>query len=152
MFRKSTLADCKAIYDLICDLEKKELPYERFCDIYTRQVQDKHYYCLVCEEEGTVVAVMNLRMEDQLHHAETIAEILEFSVADAYRSRGVGKDMFAIGCQIAKDWGCTQMEAASNQLRTDAHRFYLREEMNNFHYKFSKRLDGEKSTVNGLGR
>ena len=39
MFRKSTLADCKAIYDLICDLEKKELPYERFCDIYTRQVQ-----------------------------------------------------------------------------------------------------------------
>ena len=65
---------------------------------------------------------MNLRMEDQLHHAETIAEILEFSVADAYRSRGVGKDMFAIGCQIAKDWGCTQMEAASNQLRTDAHR------------------------------
>ena len=57
MFRKSTLADCKAIYDLICDLEKKELPYERFCDIYTRQVQDKHYYCLVCEEEGAVVAV-----------------------------------------------------------------------------------------------
>ena len=87
MFRKSTLADCKAIYDLICDLEKKELPYERFCDIYTSQVQDKHYYCLVCEEEGAVVAVMNLRMEDQLHHAETIAEILEFSVADAYRSR-----------------------------------------------------------------
>lgn len=94
MYRKSTLEDCRAIYQLICELEQKELPYQRFSEIYYQQIQDSRYYCLVYEYNGSVVAALNLRMEEQLHHTERIAEILEFSVAESCRGKGVGREMF----------------------------------------------------------
>lgn len=75
MFRKGMEKDCRAIYDLICNMEKKELPQGAFEKIYLRQLQ-----------------------------------------------------------------------------RKDTHRFYSREGMHNFHYKFSKRLIGEDSDRNVLGR
>lgn len=142
----------RAIYQLICELEQKELPYQRFSEIYYQQIQDSRYYCLVYEYNGSVVAALNLRMEEQLHHTERIAEILEFSVAESCRGKGVGKEMFDRACQMARKRGCSQIEAATNQLREGAHRFYLREDMHNFHYKFSKRLYGENASENILGR
>lgn len=152
MYRKSTLDDCKVVYSLICGMENKELPYGRFEEIYLEQVNDHHYYALVCEEEGIVIGLLNMRFEKQLHHSEGIAEILEFAVASTYRNKGVGKDMLAQSCQIAKDNGCFQIEVACNQLRQDTHRFYMREGMHNFHFKFSKRLAGDDTQGNALGR
>ena len=58
MYRKSTLEDCRAIYQLICELEQKELPYQRFSEIYYQQIQDSRYYCLVYEYNGSVVAAL----------------------------------------------------------------------------------------------
>lgn len=152
MYRKSTLEDCQAVYRLICGLEQKELPYQQFCEIYRTQMQDSRYFCLVYEHNGSVDAVLNLRMEGQLHHAERIAEILEFFVEASCRSKGVGREMLGLACEFARQQGCSQIEAASNQLREAAHRFYLREGMHNFHYKFSKRLCGEDAAENVLGR
>ena len=62
------------------------------------------------------------------------------------------KEMFAKAVQFAKDFGCTQIEAACNQLRTDTHRFYLREEMHNFHFKFSKSLTSSDTAENAIGK
>jgi PhnO protein len=152
IYRKSALNDCKAIYSLICDMENKKLPYERFKAIYHDQINDRHYYCLVCEEDGIVIGVLNIRFEEQLHHSERIAEILEFAVASAYRNKGVGKEMFAQSCQIARENGCFQIEVACNQLRKDTHRFYVREGMHNFHFKFSRQLSGDDAPNNILGR
>lgn len=151
-FRKSRLDDCKSIYDLICDMENKELPYEKFNEIYQDQINDCRYYCLVCEHEGMVTGTLNMRFEMQLHHAERIAEILEFAVAAACRNIGIGQKMFTQSCRIASDNGCSQIEVACNQLRQDTHRFYLRAGMHNFHYKFSKRLTDDDSQENALGR
>lgn len=89
---------------------------------------------------------------DELHHCECIAEIMEFSVNPAYRSKGIGKQMLDEAIHVAKEYGCSQIEVACNQLRTNTHRFYLREDMNNFHYKFSRRLTGDICTENALGR
>lgn len=110
------------------------------------------YYCLIREEEHRVVGVMNLRFEEQLHHSDRIGEILEFAVEASWRNRGIGKEIFAQTCQIARNLGCIQIEVACNQLRTDTHRFYLREGMHNFHYKFSKALIGEDTGENMLGK
>ena len=33
-YRKGNLDDCKAIYSLVCDMENKELSYDRFFAIY----------------------------------------------------------------------------------------------------------------------
>lgn len=152
MLRTGTLKDREAIYALICEMERKQLPFDRFSEIYREQLSDKHYNCLVCEQNGTVIGVINLRFEKQLHHSEAIAEILEFAVHPSCRKKGIGKEMLSAACQLAKDAGCIQIEASCNTLRTNAHRFYLREGMHCFHYKFSKSLTGESSTANAIGR
>lgn len=152
MYRKATIEDCKAVYNLICDLECKQLPYDRFAEIFAEQVEDSHFYCLICERDGLPVGILNLRFEQQLHHATRIAEILEFSVDASCRGCGIGKQMFAEACRIAQEFDCTQIELATNQLRTDAHRFYTREGMNNFHYKFSKSFIDTGIHENVIGR
>lgn len=152
VYRKSTLEDCKAVYALICDMENKELPYDKFEKIYHNQINDSHYYCLVCEQDSMVIGALNMRFEEQLHHAERITEILEFAVDTTCRNMGIGKEMISQSCQIAKDIGCSQIEVACNKLRKDTHRFYIREGMNNFHFKFSKQLIGDNVQENVLGR
>lgn len=152
MYRKAILNDCKAIYNMICDLESKTLPYKEFQDIFHKQLKDSRYECIVCEENGKINGVLNLRYEEQLHHAGVIAEILEFVIAKDYRRKGYGKEMLAYAFKRAKDNKCTQIEVACNQLRSDTHRFYLREGMKNYHFKFSKNLKGLNSGENVLGR
>ncbi len=153
MYRKGKPEDCRAIYDLICNMEGKKLPYDAFEAIYRRQLSDeKDFYCLVCEQGGVVIGVLNLRFEEQLHHAECVAEIMEFVVEPSCRSKGVGASMLEEACRIARERSCSQIEVACNQLRENTHRFYLREGMQNYHYKFSKLLNGEESCENMLGR
>lgn len=152
MYRKGTVEDCSAIHRLICELEHKELPYDAFAQIYHAQVSEDRYYCFVCERNSEIIGVLNLRFEGQLHHSSRIAEIIEFAVDPSCRGKGIGAEMFSEACRLAKEHGCTQIELASNQLRADAHRFYQREGMNNFHYKFSKPFDGDCSTENAIGR
>ena len=86
------------------------------------------------------------------HHAGRIAEIMEFVVKAGYRDKGYGKDLFSYACQRAEARGCIQIEVACNQLRKDTHRFYLREGMKNYHFKFSKGLAGLDYSENVLGR
>lgn len=152
MFRKSEAEDCRAIYDLICDMERKQLPSAVFEKMYKTQLERPDMYCLLWEENGAVQAMLNLRFEEQLHHCEKIAEIMEFVVDASCRRAGLGKEVLAEACRIAVSFGCSQIEVACNQLRKDTHRFYEREGMHNFHYKFSKRLIGADNGNNVLGR
>lgn len=99
MYRKGSLNDCKAVYSLICNMENKELPYDRFEETYLYQLNEHHYYCLVCEQDGIVIGLLNMRFEEQLHHSERIAEILEFAVASTYR----GKDFYIMQLIRKKD-------------------------------------------------
>lgn len=77
---------------------------------------------------------------------------MEFAVDSAYRNQGIGKEMLAKACELAKNYDCVQIEAACNQLREDTHRFYLREGMHNFHFKFSKSLVGNDTVQNAIGK
>ena len=90
-----------------------------------------------------VVAFINLRYEDQLHHAARIAEVLELVVDPAQRSQGIGGRLFDYACGQARAHGCQQIELTTNQLRHDAHRFYARKGMLNSHYKFTLPLNAE---------
>lgn len=152
MHRKGTFSDCRAIYELICDMENKRLPFDIFSSIYQKQLQNINYSCIVYELDCKVCGVLNLRFEEQLHHTERIAEILEFAVDASHRDKGIGKELLVAACQISKNMGCTQIEADCNKLRLSAHGFYVREGMHNFHYKFSKRLIGIDTAENKLGK
>ena len=152
IYRTSTMEDCRAVSELICDMEAKTLPYDAFDAIYRKQLSDDRYECILCEQDTNVIAMINLRYEDQLHHAGCIAEIMEFVVKAGYRDKGYGKDLFRHACRCAEERGCIQIEVACNQLRKDTHRFYLREGMKNYHFKFSKGLAGLDFDENALGR
>ena len=89
------------------------------------------------------VAFINLRYEEQLHHAARIAEVLELVVDPAQRSRGIGGRLFDYACGQARAHGCQQIELTTNQLRHDAHRFYARKGMLNTHYKFTLPLNAK---------
>ena len=152
MFRKATIDDCKDVYNLICDMENTILPMDHFSEIFRRQMCDEAYYCLLCEQDGITIGMLNLRFENQLHHATRIAEIMEFAVDRGFRNRGIGREMLAKACDIAKDNNCVQIEVACNQLRRDTHRFYEREGMKNYHYKYSKSLTEIQKSENKIGR
>lgn len=151
LIREATSADCQVVYDLICEMEETELPFKAFRCIYFKQVTNPRYECLVYEEAGRVLGMINIRYESQLHHAANIAEIMECAVDASVRSKGIGKLLFNAACEHARNSGCIQIEVACNQLREKAHRFYEREGMNNFHFKFSKQLTGKVAMQNAIG-
>lgn len=140
MVRNAVLQDEEQVYRLICLLEQTRLPRQPFLEIFRRQLESPAYCCLVWEEQGRVEGVLNLRWEEQLHHGGKVGEILEFVLEEDCRGQGIGKIMFARACELARRNGCLQIELDSNQRRTGAHRFYLREGMENTHYKFCKPL------------
>ena len=150
--RPSTLCDCEAVYALICEMEGKALPIDAFREIYSKQLVDENYTCLVGVDAGMVLGCINLRMECQLHHAGRICEIMELAVAGNCRSNGLGTHLFQAACEYAKRKGCLQIEVCCNRLRTRAHGFYQARGMHNFHYKFSLSFDPQDDAENRLGR
>ncbi len=140
MIRERNNSDREAVYQLICDLEETVLDKDMFMRILDEQASSKHYVFLVYEHEQQVIGICNIRFENQLHHAGCIGEIMELAVSDTHRSLGIGKQLVAHACDIAKANGCIQMEVSCNQKRIQAHRFYMREGFQKQHYKFTKTL------------
>ena len=152
LYRSAAKEDCRAVYEMICDMEARELPYLAFEAIFRELLADGSHEFLVFELDGNVIAVIHLRYENQLHHAARIAEIMEFVVRSDCRNRGYGQDLFRLAVEAAETRGCLQIEVACNQLRKDTHRFYMREGMKNYHFKLSKGLSGLVFDGNVLGR
>lgn len=149
--RMAKLTDTKAVYDLICDMENTRLDYNRFEKVFNDCLNDNRFFCIVAEQDNSVIGCLNLRIEYQLHHTDKIAEIMELAVMDTFRSKGIGKMLFEKASEIAKDNNCLQIEVCCNQLRLNAHRFYERQGMNKFHYKLSMSLSGKEIKENRLG-
>ena len=151
MIRGSTIGDCQILYEMICDLEKTELPYDVFRRIYQSQLESCDFTCFVYEEDGEVLGCINLRMEYQLHHAERIAEIMELYVNENCRSKRIGHQLFARASAHAKASDCTLIEVCCNQVRIRTHAFYEREGMNKSHFKLTKKLTGNVPDMNQFG-
>lgn len=140
MIRAATIDDSDALWNLACALEACELDREAFYRILADQLADGRHVTLVWTEhaeDSPAQALMNMRVEDQLHHAARVAEIQELVVDPALRGRGVGRQLLAAACQAARNAGCVRIELVTNQRRHDAHRFYEREGMEQTHYGYT---------------
>nr|WP_319490010.1 GNAT family N-acetyltransferase [uncultured Caproiciproducens sp.] len=151
MIRAASKNDMESVYALICNMEQKVFDKDEFKKIFIEHIRHNNRPIFIFEQDNEVLGALNLRIEYQLHHCAKIAEIMELSVKEGLRSKGIGKKLFDAACQRAKDDGCLQIEVCCNQLRTNAHRFYEREGMHKFHYKFSMDLTGNVMTENKLG-
>lgn len=87
-----------------------------------------------------MIGLLNLRIEEQLHHAGSMAEIVELVVSPTHRSGGIGHRLLERACDIACAAGCQGIEVACSLTRAGAHRFYEREGMYASHYRFLKML------------
>lgn len=128
--------DAAALYQLVCELEGKQLDWDGFLKIYQLQRENPLYRCWVWEENGLVAGMLNLRLEWQLHHEKPVAEILEFAVSKSSQGRGIGRSLFAQALAWAEEGGCELIEVACNQKRTAAHGFYQALGMSKSHFRF----------------
>ena len=48
-YRKAEMEDCLDAHRLVCELERAELPYARFAQVYAAQLRDSCYRCLMGE-------------------------------------------------------------------------------------------------------
>ena len=138
--RAATAADARALCALVGDMEGEELDLAAFARRLGAQLADSRYSCLVCDEGGEVLGMLNLRIEDQLHLARPVAEVMELVVVPGRRGEGLGARLLESACRAAVERGCELLEVTSKFERRDAHRFYEREGMSKTHYRLSMPL------------
>ncbi len=140
MIRLAVSADQLEIYSLICALEETSFPQEMFAWGFYTMLSSASHLLLVAEEEGQIVGLLHLRMEFQLHHCGTVAEIMELIVSREVRSKGIGAALLKAAREQAIQHHCIQFEVTSNQKRKQAHRFYQREGLEQTHIKMTEAL------------
>lgn len=140
MIRLAVSADQLEIYSLICALEETSFPQEMFAWGFYTMLSSASHLLLVAEEEGQIIGLLHLRMEFQLHHCGTVAEIMELIVSREVRSKGIGAALLKAAREQAIQHHCIQFEVTSNQKRKQAHRFYQREGLEQTHIKMTEAL------------
>ncbi|WP_409340546.1 GNAT family N-acetyltransferase [Paenibacillus sp. MBLB4367] len=82
---------------------------------------------LVYELEGKAVAVLSIHFIPQLALEGDFARISYFSVDHRIRSKGIGKELEQFCVKLASERHCDRIEVHCHSGRTDAHRFYFRQ-------------------------
>jgi len=137
MIRRTENKDLEAVYGLMCELERTELDKAKFSEIFERQLCSKQWIGYVYEQNNTVIGFINMRIEQQLHHADTVAEILEFCVSEKYRNQGIGTQLFQKAKETARQHHAVRLELSTSTWRTDAQRFYERQGMDKSHFNLT---------------
>lgn len=140
--RKAVLEDADAVYVLMQELGSAQFDRETMREILKEQLERPEIYvCFVNEEtEKGVTGVVNMRMENQLHHGARIAEVMELVVLKTEQGKGIGTRLLRCAETYAAEHGCVELELSSHFIRREAHAFYEHYGMNKDHYNFTKEL------------
>lgn len=133
--RPATEKDEEIVYNMICDLEDKELDRESFNNVFhTNLSQDRIQY-VIAELDEEPVGMGSCHTQLLLHHACVVAEIQEMYVSPQHRSKEIGKAIVGKLIDFAKSKNALQIEVTSNNVRENAHRFYQKEGFKKSHVK-----------------
>jgi len=128
------------IYELICELENEFLDKEEFLQIFQSNLNNKNIYYLVALEESSIIGFASLHIQKLLHHCARIGEIQELIVSKARQGSGVGTELFIHIKEIADKNNCEILEVCCNRRREKSHQFYLKQGMEQSHFKFTYNL------------
>lgn len=140
MIRPAVPGDAPGIFPLLCQLEGIPLPSDDFARCFSRCLSSPSYHCFVEEDGGSILGFISLRIEEQLHHLSSVAEVMEMIVGEPERGKSIGQRLFDYAKAYASEQGCSQLEVSSNRLRESAHRFYRRQGLEETHCKFTMKL------------
>jgi PhnO protein len=139
VLRNATLSDLHRIYELICELEQNEMPFQQFEQIYSHNINDENVHYIVAGDNEQLVAFGSVHIQRLLHHSERAAEIHELVVRDCYRGQGIGRRLINKLIEISQQNECELIEVCCNRKRVDTHKFYEQCGLNKSHYKFTLR-------------
>jgi GNAT superfamily N-acetyltransferase len=81
----------------------------------------------VAESEGNIVGTFVLYILPNItHHGRPAAMLENIVVDEAYRRRGIGREMLKFASSVAQEHGCYKLSLTSNAKRAEAHEFYRR--------------------------
>ena len=140
-FRKANFEDLPDIVRMLADdflgqtRERFEDPLPdsyvaAFCEIEG----DKNNELIVAEIDGRLVGTLQLTFTPSISfQGGRRATVESVRVDEAYRGKGIGREIMLSAIRRAKERGCISMQLTTNVDRTDAHRFYERLGFNGSH-------------------
>lgn len=141
--RKIRQEDIGFIYEMICDLEHQRLNRREFNAVFRANLQNPDVHYLIAFNNDTPVGFGSLHIQRLLHHTGAVGEVQELYTSPDVRGLGIGKQLLAALRRIAVKKNCKNLEVTSNRRREAAHRFYVREGMQQSHFKFVEALRGD---------
>ena len=138
--RPATQDDTNAVYGLIAELKQKEYDRDAFATGFAENLRHPQQFYQLAELNGDIVGMIGMQIMFPLNLNCRIAEIQELVVLPQVRGLNIGQALLAWAEEQAKRSGASIVELSSGKVRTDAHRFYLREGYQQSHFRFKKML------------
>lgn len=91
-------------------------------------IADPEAVVLVAEHRGELLGLCTAYLELNSVRFGPRCWVEDLAVGPRHRSRGVGKSLLDAAKEWARERGATHLELDSGETRTDAHRFYERED------------------------
>jgi L-amino acid N-acyltransferase YncA len=113
-------------------------PYE---EAFERIAADPGQHLVVAEQDGRVVATLQLTVQPGLSRRGATRSIVEgVRVASSARGSGLGTQLLEWAVEESRRLGCTLVQLTSDATRLDAHRFYEQLGFEKSHVGFKKAL------------
>ncbi|MGH2723402.1 MAG: GNAT family N-acetyltransferase [Actinomycetota bacterium] len=145
--REATAEDWPAVAALLAELGRPEalgrVEEPTLKGVFLGYLERPDEEALVAEVNGRVVGFVDIEYRTRLNFDRPQAWIPDLVVAEADRSRGVGRALLCRAEELARERGCWGISLESATWRTRAHAFYLREGWTDAGKGFTKSLTGE---------
>lgn len=138
-------ADRQQVYGLMNELEGEQLDCGAFDRAFDAYMDDPDVHCVVVREDGRAIGFASVHVRMLMHHAAPVAELQELIVGEAYRGKGLGKQLLETAKRIAQINGSPQLEVCCNVKNVAGQAFYQRCGMGLSHKKYlwKPELSGE---------
>ena len=129
--RQATAEDLPAVLALYAQPAMdngRVLPLAQATELFAQFARYPNYHLYVASDEtqpANVVGTFALLVMHNLGHLGTPSAIVEdVVVSPGQQGRGIGRQMMAHACALARQAGCYKLVLSSNQKRERAHAFY----------------------------
>lgn len=136
--RKITLNDLEKVFEIMKQLYKEALKFEKFQEIYKLKLTDENSYYIVAVENEQIVGILTAELQTKLHREKKQIFIEDLVVDEKCRNRGIGKELLQNAINYAKSNDCDIVELTSYIDNEKAHKFYENNGFIKHSYKFKK--------------
>lgn len=117
--RKVEKSDLNFVYKAICELEKENLNFEVFKELFFENISNPNNFYLLAENETEALGLISFHTQKLLHHCGIVGEIQEFFIHENYRGKGVGKQLFQEIMNFAELNKLKSVEVTTNRRRVE---------------------------------